>query len=300
MQLSSMTGFSRKEINFDLNTKKYQGYWEIKSVNAKGKDLKIRLPQELNGFDDAVREACNTAFARGTITVTLDLDIEDMNSQIIVNENLLNNLLCKAEDLYARHSDFLQKPSLFELLKMPDVLKVKGDTCDEETQTKLFDMLYLSLEKAIQDLKEDRLKEGRKIGSALLEMIAKMEDIVAKVCKIADETPSKIKDKIKGQIDQILVGSDISPDRLEQEVLLLIMRADVKEELDRLKAHLKTARELLASTEPVGRRLDFLCQELNREANTLCSKSMDLEQTNYGMQLKAIIEQFREQVQNVE
>ena len=149
-------------------------------------------------------------------------------------------------------------------------------------------------------LKQDRIKEGEKIAHALFEILNKITDIVTKVEQITQSTPEKLKEKILNQVNELLPDMSVSSERLEQEVVLLVMRADVKEEIDRLYAHIKTATELLNENVPVGRRLDFLCQEFNREANTLCSKSSDIEQTKYGMQLKALIEQFREQVQNME
>ena len=147
---------------------------------------------------------------------------------------------------------------------------------------------------------QDRRNEGVKIYDALQNILVQIKQTTDKAAAVYAGVNDKIKAKVISQINELATDVSVSEDRLGQEALLLIMKADVKEELDRLYVHIKTAGELLAESNPVGRRLDFLCQELNREANTLCSKSMDTMQTQYGMELKALIEQFREQIQNVE
>ena len=162
-------------------------------------------------------------------------------------------------------------------------------------------LIIESFVEALKQLVKDRQAEGTKIVEALSDIINQVENIVKDIEQIAAELPLHLKEKLKQQVEQLLDSLvQIGEERLAQEVVLLVNRADIKEEIDRLKAHIKTARELLGTDGAVGRRLDFLCQELNRETNTICSKSADIELTNYGMQLKALIEQFREQVQNIE
>ena len=147
----------------------------------------------------------------------------------------------------------------------------------------------------------DKESAGPILRAALmLERLTDDASYLEKAENIAIGMPQKLKEKVSTQVENLLSDTTIAPERLEQEIVFLVMKADVKEEIDRLYAHIKTAFELLESNTPIGRRLDFLCQELNREANTLCSKSCDIEQTKYGMELKALIEQFREQTQNME
>ena len=158
-----------------------------------------------------------------------------------------------------------------------------------------------SFNDCVKSLVKDRQAEGNKIVAVLSAIIDKISDIIPKIEIIADRLPLQLKEKLIQQIASLLEPSNqITEERLAQEVVLLVNRTDIKEEIDRLKAHINTAQELLNSNEAIGRRLDFLCQELNRETNTICSKSAEIELTNYGIQLKALIEQFREQVQNID
>lgn len=300
MQLSSMTGFARNKADFVFQNKKYDWVWEIKSVNAKNADVKIRLPQWLDMLETDVKNICMRVFSRGTFNVNLMLEVENTNPALKVDEGLLASLVDEAHNIYNTLPDFFAKPSPVEFLKINGVVKAAENMPDDEETAALGKVLCQSFEKTALALKESRRQEGAKIGQALQMILAQIRENVSAVREISKKSPEKIKEKICRQIKDMVEDAGISEDRLNQEALLLIMRADVKEELDRLDAHLKTAEELLAENNPVGRRLDFLCQELNREANTLCSKSMDIEQTKHGMALKALIEQFREQVQNVE
>ena len=171
----------------------------------------------------------------------------------------------------------------------------------EDEESRLLEDLKEGFVNACNRLLQDRRAEGEKIARALTDILDKIAIRVEKIEIVAEILPQKLKERLKGQIKELLdADCQISEDRLVQEVCLYVARADIREEIDRLKAHVKTARQLLSSGEAVGRRLDFLCQELNREANTTCSKSCDIEITNLGMELKMLIEQFREQVQNME
>lgn len=300
MHLSSMTGFARQKADFVFQNKKYNWVWEIKSVNAKNADVKIRLPQWLDVLETDVKNICMRVFSRGTFNINLMLEVENTNQALRIDEGLLMALIGEAHKIYDAERAFFAKPSPVELLKINGVIKAAESAPDDEETAALGKVLCQSFETAAAALKEARQREGEKIGQALQMILAQIRENVSEVRKISEKAPEKIKEKICRQIQDMAREAGISEERLHQEVLLLIMRADVKEELDRLEAHLKTAEELLEENNPVGRRLDFLCQELNREANTLCSKSMDMEQTKYGMALKALIEQFREQIQNVE
>ena len=300
MILSSMTGFTRRQDEINLNDTTYQWVWEIKSVNAKGMDIKIKLPQWLADCDEIVKRVLGKYFARGTFYASLDIKTDACEQEAELNEPLLNTLIVKLNEVYVNNQELFTKPSPAELLKVSGVLNIKEKVLSSDELQLLKEALEKSFDGAALDLQQNRRQEGAKIADALEGILQKIQLITQKVEDICKNTADKMREKLQKQIQDLVSSSDVAPERLEQEVLFLVMKADVREELDRLAVHVKTARELLAEGEFVGRRLDFLCQELNRETNTLCSKSADIEQTKYGMELKALIEQFREQVQNVE
>lgn len=300
MILSSMTGFTRRQDEINLNDTTYQWVWEIKSVNAKGMDIKTKLPQWLADCDEIVKRVLGKYFARGTFYASLDIKTDACEQEAELNEPLLNTLIAKLNEVYVNNQELFTKPSPAELLKVSGVLNIKEKVLSSDELQLLKEALEKSFDGAALDLQQNRRQEGAKIADALEGILQKIQLITQKVEDICKNTADKMREKLQKQIQDLVSSPDVAPERLEQEVLFLVMKADVREELDRLAVHVKTARELLAEGEFVGRRLDFLCQELNREANTLCSKSADIEQTKYGMELKALIEQFREQVQNVE
>lgn len=302
MTIASMTGFSRKNGDFHFDKMDFSWFWEVKSVNNKSIDIKMKVPSWL---DSVLTQACKNIltqnFARGSFSLYLDLSSNLANQQLKINEDFLAALTSKAISLYQAHQDVLQKPSASELLSVKGVCETEDVSLTEEETQVLVQVLLKSFEEVCQKLKNDRMAEGEKIRQALLDILQNIVSIVAKVEAFAKTQPEKLKSRLQTQLDLLLDPTNpVSEDRLAQEVAMYVARADIQEEVDRLKAHVATAQNLLSLNEPVGRRLDFLCQELNREANTTCSKSCDIELTNYGMDLKALIEQFREQVQNIE
>lgn len=300
MPLFSMTGFSRNTTCFDFNNKHYSWDWEIKSVNAKGMDIKVKLPATYEDLEQTVKKTCAEYFSRGTFYVSLNMRMENYSQKVQIDEVLLAGLIRKMTEIYNSDPTLFTKSAPADLLKITGVVKLCDDEIAEDEKQALKEKLCKSLQQTAEDLKKDRALEGVKITEDLKNILISIEKTVSEVEKIFKNSSAKLREKLCAQIRDLASDCEISPERLEQEVLFLVMRADIKEELDRLTAHLKTGFELLASNGPVGRRLDFLSQELNREANTLCSKSADIEQTKYGMDLKALIEQFREQVQNME
>lgn len=300
MQLSSMTGFTRAQGSFSYQNKTYAWVWEIKSVNAKGLDVKTRIPQWLSGLDEEVKKLCASYFARGTVNISLDITSDGAEPEVTVNAELLAKISAKVSEIYLVQPELFAKPNPADLLNISGVVTVKENTPDEEEVAALKAALLASFKTSAEALAQDRQNEGAKIYDALQNILAQIKRTTDQAAAIYAGVNDKIKAKIATQINELAADVNVSEERLGQEALLLIMKADVKEELDRLYAHIKTAGELLAESNPVGRRLDFLCQELNRESNTLCSKSMDIAQTQCGMELKALIEQFREQIQNVE
>lgn len=238
---------------------------------------------------------------RGTINAALDISTEKETQEIRINDALMNQLATKAIELYESNQGKLQKPVATDILNMKGVIEVEDIRLDEEAIAQLEEELFKTYAAACEALKEDRLAEGEKMKQVLLAILDKTEQDVAKAEAIAATQPEVLKEKLREQINALLEpGEAVSDERLAQEIVIFVNRIDIREEIDRLKAHIKTARDMLQGGGAVGRRLDFLCQELNREANTLCSKSNDINLTNIGMELKALIEQFREQVQNIE
>ena len=302
MTIASMTGFSRKNGEFHFEKMDFSWFWEVKSVNNKAIDIKMKVPSWL---DSSLALPCKNIlmqyFARGSFSVYLDLSSNVASQQLKINEELLNALTLKAIELYQSYEAVLQKPTTSELLAIKGVCETEDVSLSEEETEMLVKALLASFEETCQKLEHDRKEEGEKIKLALMDILQNIASIVAKVDAFAKTQPEKLKARLQAQLDLLLEPNNlVSEDRLAQEVALYVAKADIQEEVDRLKAHIATAQNLLALNEPVGRRLDFLCQELNREANTTCSKSCDIELTNYGMDLKTLIEQFREQVQNIE
>lgn len=300
MNISSMTGFVRQDGVFEQNGCRVNFCFEIKSVNAKGLEIKTKLPQGFDAIEQEIKTKIGQFFSRGTFNLILTVKNESGGTDVCINTDFLNLLKNKAVEIYLENTDVFAKPSPAELLKTSGVIETADEPLDEQTKALLFAEILKTLDEALKKLQKDRLSEGQKIGEALLMILDEIDLKREEAVKIADNTSDELRGKILAQIKNYTTDIEISKERLEQEVLFYVMRADVKEELDRLKAHIAAAREIFEKGGNIGRKLDFLCQELNREANTLCSKSMNLDLTKIGMELKALIEQFREQTQNME
>ena len=301
MSVSSMTGFAREGGVTVFNDKKQcSWFFELKSVNGKSLDVKTKLPSFLESLSMFIKNEAVNYFARGSISAYLEVDF-NKSGEIAFNEELLKQLVSKAIAIYDENNEKLSRPSISEMFAVKGVVEVADNVLSEDETAQLINDLQKGFKNACDALLLARQAEGEKICLALKEILNKISIDVAKIEQKADVLPEKLKEKLSAQIKELLSsGIQVSEDRLAQEVCLYVARADIREEIDRLKAHIQTALNLLDSGEPVGRRLDFLCQELNREANTTCSKSCDIEITNLGMELKTLIEQFREQVQNME
>lgn len=294
-----MTGFARTNGNISLDQNNISWTWEIKSVNGKSLDLKYRLP---TGFEDIsllLKNKAAEVLSRGSISAFLETNNENTAKNVKIDEVLLNQLTTQAINLCQKHPE-IPMATAGELLSQRGVVEIEENSLNEDDLQKLKEAILTDFVTACKNLQTDRKKEGEKIKAALLTILEKISSITSNIENIFETLPEKLKEKLKTQIKNLSDDVTISEDRLAQEIVLLITRADIKEEIDRLKTHIKSAYNLLESNEAVGRRLDFLCQELNREANTTCSKACDISITNLGMELKALIEQFREQVQNIE
>ncbi len=296
LTLSSMTGFARTEGQNDFCS----WGWEIKSVNAKGLDVRCRLPNGFDHLESLVRGRAARCFRRGNITVNLTVSKNQTASLFQVNQQVLDGIVALVPALESKFGN-LPPPNVADLLNMRGVLEPVEDSLGEDDKKALDAAVLDDLDQTLFALKQMRDDEGARLQSVLTEQLAMITRLQGEAGALAAVQPDALRQRLKEQVAEILDAAPALPEeRLVQEVAVLMTKADIREELDRLKSHEDAARDLLASDGGVGRKLDFLCQEFNREANTLCSKSSDVELTRIGLDLKAVIEQFREQVQNIE
>lgn len=295
MPLSSMTGFARAHGSHGV----WRWHWEIKSVNSRGLDLRVRLPEGFESLEQPTRMLATERFARGGVTATLTVDSEASKGAIRINQEALNQILTALRTLQG--SVQADPPRLDGILALRGVIDVQPNEVGQVELAARDAAVLSSLTQALDGLATARREEGSRLSTFLANQTARLADLVEQSAKLASSQPEMLQNRLKNALDLLAANTTgYSPDRIAQEVALLLVRADVREEIDRLKSHLAQANELLASKGAQGRRLDFLSQELNREANTLCSKSSDIQLTRIGLELKTIIDQFREQVQNVE
>jgi uncharacterized protein (TIGR00255 family) len=295
MALSSMTGFARSHGVCGS----YSWTWEIKSVNGKGLDLRLRLPPGWDAIEPALRAIASETVARGSIQAGLSVERTGATIAVRVNAAVLEAVLAAARDVARRIET--SPPTLDGLLGLKGVMEVGEAEENAEERRQAGAAVAAGFAEAVAALAAMRRHEG----SALARVLGLRLDEIAALVERAELAPGRqpeaIRARLAEQVATLLAQSDrFDPDRLHQEAILIATKADVREELDRLAAHLAQVRQLIAQGGPIGRRLDFLAQELNREANTLCAKANDVELTNIGLALKAAVEQFREQVQNVE
>jgi uncharacterized protein (TIGR00255 family) len=294
MALSSMTGFAR--TSFEVDGAKFS--WELKSVNARGLEIRLRLPTGFDHLEADVRTRTRDAIARGSCFFTLAREAESERSSLVVNEDALAVIVAAARRLAA--TDGVAMPSADGLLAIPGVLRDGSAALDAGAAERRDAAVLAGLGNGIEKLKAARLEEGARLFAVLGSQIGEIERMVGEAEALSAAAPEALKARIRDQVALLTAdASSLNPDRLHQEAVIVATRADVREELDRLRSHIASARSLLSSGEGVGRRLDFLSQEFNREANTLCSKAFDKRLTAIGMELKAVIDQFREQVQNL-
>jgi uncharacterized protein (TIGR00255 family) len=292
--LSSMTGYARAAgsvpgVGFLV---------EIKSVNARGLDIRMRLAPGYDNLEVEFRRRIGKAISRGAITFTLNVEREGEGGRVVVNEQALSAVLAAMQRLGNIDAE---RPSLDGILALKGVLEQHEAPLSADAEEALQSAILDAVDTAIADLVEARKDEGARLSGVLLERI----DEIAALTKAAELHPGRGRDAILERLRQQIAelgeaGLSLPEERLAQEAMLLATKADIREELDRLTAHIASARQLIGGGGPVGRKLDFLSQEFNREANTLCSKSNAVELTGIGLDLKAVIDQLREQVQNIE
>lgn len=296
MALQSMTGFARSEGT----SGRYRWAWELRSVNGKGLDIRMRLPQGMEGLEPEIRHLLSQYVTRGNVQVGLTVQVSENRVEAVVNRDALDALLKLRDDL----GDGLVDPApirLDALLSIRGLVEFKEASDDPEAIASRDADILAGLERAVHSLSEMRRIEGDALCRLLSDQVSHIEDLARTVEADPSRQPDEIARRLESQINALIgAAATLDRDRLHAEVALLATRADLREEIDRLKAHVAAARDLLAIGGPVGRKLDFIAQEFNRESNTICSKSNAVAVTSAGIELKVVIDQFREQVQNLE
>jgi len=295
MSIASMTGFARETGV----TGSYQWAWELKTVNGRGLEVRVRTPSGLDAIGEEARGQILKALTRGQGQLNLSLSKASAAPKLRVNQDVLQSLLSAIGDLTLPNN--VKPASLDGLLSVRGVVELDDDAADPSQDEGLVAALRGGIVMLIESLKAARLKEGQALAGVLGQQL----DLISRLVDEAEAAPARkpdaIRTRLEAQIAELLDGkANLDPARLHQEAVLIAARADIREELDRLRAHVDAARSLLQEGGSVGRRLDFLAQEFGREANTLCAKANDVSLSRIGLELKAVIEQFREQVQNVE
>lgn len=293
MPLSGMTGFGRAEGA--------AGDWswavEARSVNGRNLEVRFRGPPGFDGLDRVAREAAQARFARGQVNVGVQAKRSETSVEVRINEAVLARYLAMGASLVEQGR--AAPPSVDGLLALRGVIEAAEAVDDPEAQSALESAMALSIGAALEALASSRREEGLALTAVLVGLVDKIEALVNEAWSLAEGQPVAIKERFERRMAE-LAGEVVSAEKIVNEAAAMAVKADVREELDRLRAHVEAARAHIAAEGPQGRRLDFLTQEFMREANTLCSKSALAALTSVGLELKATIEQFREQVQNVE
>ncbi len=291
----SMTGFARQEGGDDS----VAWAWELKTVNGRSLDVRSRLPSGYEALDPIVRKAVAAVCHRGNAQVNLVVKRSEAAQAWQLNEDLLQQVLEVMEDLRGRVD--AAPPRLDGLLALRGILEPVEEEDSPEQRDARLRRIEDDLHQALKALAGMRSDEGTRLAELVQGHLGSIETLCAAAAACAATQPDALRRRLREQLDLLLSETGgVAEDRLAQEAAILVSKADVREELDRLAAHIEAARDLLGQGGAIGRKLDFLCQEFNREANTLCSKSADVELTRIGLDLKSAIEQLREQVQNIE
>ncbi|MCU7892674.1 MAG: YicC family protein [Candidatus Thiodiazotropha sp. (ex Ustalcina ferruginea)] len=287
--ISSMTAFAREEYRGDLGILS----WEIRSVNHRYLEAFLRLPEELRVLESSVRERLNARLGRGKLDVSLKFKPGGMaEAGLQVNQRLVEQLL-SAEQQLADLMEVGNNLGSSDLLRWPGVLEEQ-----EQDFTPVKQRAMILLETAIDSLIDNRLREGERLSKIIRNRCVGLQAQVVQVRSLMPDVLETVRSRIRDRLTEAM--EELDEIRLEQEMVLLAQRLDVDEEMDRLETHLEEVERVLQADEPVGRRLDFLMQELNREANTLTSKSNSVDVTRSAVEMKVLIEQMREQIQNIE
>tara|TARA_B100000676_G_scaffold312180_1_gene385151 strand:+ start:650 stop:1519 length:870 start_codon:yes stop_codon:yes gene_type:complete len=289
-----MTGFARVEgVESD-----FSWVWELRSVNARSLDIKLRLPAGMECMETKLKGLLANKLSRGNIFGSLILKKTINGQDVKINTPVLEKLIKVGKKISATHN--IPSPNVDGLLSIKGIIEIKDVESDEQRKT-IENVSLQELKKAIDQLVKSRADEGKNLHVSIEAHLDCIERFIENACEITSTQRGLLQERLMKKIQSLHIENpELSEERLAQEVTILAVKADVQEELDRLSAHIEGARVLLREGSPLGRKLDFLCQEFNREANTICSKSSNLDLTRIGLDLKASIEQMREQVQNIE
>jgi uncharacterized protein (TIGR00255 family) len=295
MALSSMTGFARGQGLAGA----YAWSWEVKSVNAKGLDLRFRLPAGWDSVEVPVRARAVEKLSRGTVYANLAVERKGVQPTVKVNERVLGAVLATLKGLSGKVD--AGPPSLDGILSLKGVIEVTEEDEREEDHRAAEAAIIAGFEHTLTSLVAMREAEGAMLGGVLSTRLGEIAALTQRAERAPGRKPEAIRARLAEQVATLLSANErFDSDRLHQEAVLLAAKADIREELDRLASHVAQAQKLLSDGGAIGRKLDFLAQELHREANTLTAKANDVDLTNTGLELKSVVEQFREQVQNLE
>lgn len=295
MTLKSMTGFARS----DGGSGPLVWHWEVRTVNGRGFDMRLRLPSGYEALEQKARDIGKKALSRGNCSASLSVKQTAGATRIALNEEVFRQVAEAANA--ARRLIEAPPPSLDGLLAIKGVMEFSEDDPDEDELEARHEAMIGDFQTAIDAVVQSRHAEGARLAEVISAQVDEIEALTARIEAAPGRSPEAIRARLAEQLERLLADSaELDPQRLHQEAALLAAKADIQEEVERLKAHVAAARDLIASNEPVGRKLEFLSQEFNREANTICSKANDTEISQGGLAMKAVIDQFREQVQNIE
>jgi uncharacterized protein (TIGR00255 family) len=293
--LASMTGYARaggaaSGVTFSV---------EIRSVNSRGLDMRLRLAPGYDLLEGEIRRRIGQSLARGSVSLTLSVDRLGAGGPVLINREALETVLGAIAEIGSRLD--VERPTPDGILALPGVLEQRDAPMSPDAEEALHAAILAAADAAVADLVTARKAEGARLADVLALRI----DEIAALTSLAEQQPGRSREAVLERLRLLIediraTNIGLSEERLAQEALVLATKADIREELDRLAAHIASARQLLVNGGAVGRKLDFLSQEFNREANTLCSKSSTVELTAIGLDLKAVIDQLREQVQNIE
>lgn len=294
-----MTGFARSHGQANCGRASGKWNWEVRSVNARTLDMRLRLPQGFEYLEPACRKEIGIRFSRGNVQATLTFLRDISESVPVVNQAALDSVLAALAELQAKIG--APPPAAEAVLAIRGVIEYGEDTAEPEEIEARDNSVLAGLSTALSDLSAARLSEGSAIEPFLAEQVDRISHLAGQIRDDPSRTPQALRDRLAALLAPLLEDNyELDAQRLHQEAAILATKADLSEEIDRLTAHIESARNILGSGGPVGRKLDFLAQELNRECNTICSKSNAAAVTAAGLEMKVVIDRFREQVQNLE
>ncbi|NVO55258.1 YicC family protein [Rhodobacteraceae bacterium B1Z28] len=295
--IRSMTGFASGKGAHGP----HRWTWELRSVNGKGLDMRLRVPEWLTGLETALRGTLTKSLSRGNVTLSMRLSRDETTPELVLNQAGMAaalDALVQTQEMAAERGVVLSPSRATDLLAMKGMMDAGNDADDPAPLVAQLSTEFTALLEAFIDM---RRSEGEALADVLTAQLDQVAALTVKAAELAELRKGKMADALRENLARVLDNAQgVDAERLAQELALIAVKSDITEEIDRLKAHVTAARDLLGQDGAVGRKLDFLMQEFNREANTLCSKAQSADLTSVGLELKAVIDQMREQVQNVE